>query len=677
MLKKIFIISLITSVFYLFLSFYIGVRISTMGIILSLVISTYLYYSFFSIIVRLQTYYRLNRVVAALFFTWILATPSMGLLYFTTYHTLPEVSLVSAMLHEPMFVVSTFYQQIFAFPNFLYLLALVALGILVERILYPSSKPPLGHGDVRPFSLFKNYIFLLLFLIAVASQVRWGIIHDLSELWMRVLYVILLFALITVVYFYIKTQKSFFRGLFRFSLWLPFILVLVLPTGKIRDFQLSADTHTILTLSNALFQSSKSAQFHQEKKIASEIPSFKIQTQFNVLYIVVDSWRAANSFIVKKESSIEDSILHDFFSKSFVFNSTYAPSSSTETAVPSLFTGISSDQESKRIASAPRLWDYFHKANYKTNYIMTAGSKWAKLDVFFKSFGLDTLWSAYENSTSPSKTQEANDDANTVDYFLKFSKETTQPWFSVVYLDGVHYPYIQKPGYIIDDCELTNRNKWPDKLLNCYKNAIRYTSALVAKILQSVDLTKTLVVITADHGEGFNEHGSYFHNQDIYSYAIHVPLVIYLPEKLKTSLSRTDLKTFTLNTTTPVSTLDILPTFLHILEKTSTNFVRPNIKLSGHNLFEANLNRIIFASGCYAEYRCYSRDIAFIDNNYYLIFSPNNKDNTTAFQLYNKEDITQKNQIESEQKNKVIKSLIERAKAIHPFARLADQYLHK
>lgn len=42
-------------------------------------------------------------------------------------------------------------------------------------------------------------------------------------------------------------------------------------------------------------------------------------------------------------------------------------------------------------------------------------------------------------------------------------------------------------------------------------------------------LAKTVIIITADHGEAFGEHGNYWHGRYLYDESVHIPLLIHVP----------------------------------------------------------------------------------------------------------------------------------------------------
>ena len=66
---------------------------------------------------------------------------------------------------------------------------------------------------------------------------------------------------------------------------------------------------------------------------------------------------------------------------------------------------------------------------------------------------------------------------------------------------------------------------------------------------------RSLIIFTSDHGEEFQEHGEFIHNQ-VYEENIRIPLLIKFPGD-EFADQRTDL---------PVSLVDIMPTILDLLD---------------------------------------------------------------------------------------------------------------
>jgi membrane-anchored protein YejM (alkaline phosphatase superfamily) len=92
---------------------------------------------------------------------------------------------------------------------------------------------------------------------------------------------------------------------------------------------------------------------------------------------------------------------------------------------------------------------------------------------------------------------------------------------------------------------------------NRYRTALRYVDTQIERVFehleQSQQLNNTIVVITSDHGEEFNETGKNYwgHGSNFTEHQIHVPLLILWPGKAQ--------HTFTHRTTH----YDLVPTIMH------------------------------------------------------------------------------------------------------------------
>jgi len=66
-----------------------------------------------------------------------------------------------------------------------------------------------------------------------------------------------------------------------------------------------------------------------------------------------------------------------------------------------------------------------------------------------------------------------------------------------------------------------------------YDKCLAYLDNSVGELLDSLSRLpgweNTIVIITADHGEGFGEHGTFFHDDNLYREVLHVPLIILGP----------------------------------------------------------------------------------------------------------------------------------------------------
>lgn len=164
------------------------------------------------------------------------------------------------------------------------------------------------------------------------------------------------------------------------------------------------------------------------------------------------------------------------------------------------------------------------------------------------------------------------------DIFRWIKKNKEKPFFIFAYYFDVHPPYqlagkftdYEKPEEFLDlsdfdfyglESDVIGKDNVPrlfiDSMVKFYDNQIfeldNEIGNLITKLEELGLIDNTLIIITADHGEAFGEHGIFHHNQALYQELIHVPLIIYYPEEFKAQrISET------------ISTIDILPTILNI-----------------------------------------------------------------------------------------------------------------
>lgn len=131
--------------------------------------------------------------------------------------------------------------------------------------------------------------------------------------------------------------------------------------------------------------------------------------------------------------------------------------------------------------------------------------------------------------------------------------------------------------------KVINKNKKPVKVrltfkgdidqslkvvLKNYSSEVQYVDQHVGqlwKLLKDLGIRdRTIVIITADHGEGLGTHGRIGHLFPLYQENLRVPLIVYYP-----GLGRTDKKSENL-----VSHLDIMPTILQLVHAESPGLMR-------------------------------------------------------------------------------------------------------
>lgn len=115
--------------------------------------------------------------------------------------------------------------------------------------------------------------------------------------------------------------------------------------------------------------------------------------------------------------------------------------------------------------------------------------------------------------------------------------QSSAPWFLFVGYMDPHDPYFTHPydgsGYARAAHQHPDPREAP-ALTQLYDGEITYWDAefgkLVAELVQRGLYDDLTIIITADHGEEFNDHGGFWHGTTLYDEQVHVPLLVKLPE---------------------------------------------------------------------------------------------------------------------------------------------------
>jgi len=171
------------------------------------------------------------------------------------------------------------------------------------------------------------------------------------------------------------------------------------------------------------------------------------------------------------------------------------------------------------------------------------------------------------------------------------------PWSKVLKF----YPYLPR-GKPVD----------VSYLISQYDGEVAYADSNVGEFLLEIEaqglLKNSVVIITADHGEGMDEHDPYFgHGIGLYNSQLKVPLIIYSPGVEPRVVE------------TPVGLVDVVPTVLGILGKNIASK-----RLSGRSLIPAMVGQD-FSEDVFSEsHGLYS----VVEGDFKLIASKKNKAKT-------------------------------------------------
>ena len=113
----------------------------------------------------------------------------------------------------------------------------------------------------------------------------------------------------------------------------------------------------------------------------------------------------------------------------------------------------------------------------------------------------------------------------------------------MAHFDDVHHPYRAHLGRSVPSFPSPNRNIAAyDRCIANFDNMLRF---LTSHLKQAGVWDDTIVILTADHGEEFGEHGGAIHSLTCYVESVHVPLIVripgFKPQRISSRVALTDL----------------------------------------------------------------------------------------------------------------------------------------
>ncbi|OMH32718.1 DUF3413 domain-containing protein [Motiliproteus sp. MSK22-1] len=257
----------------------------------------------------------------------------------------------------------------------------------------------------------------------------------------------------------------------------------------------------------------------------------------NVLLIVIDTWRydELDSQTTPFLSALkeEDSSLY--------FDRHYSGGNSTKSGIFSLFYGLPSNYWSAMSAglTSPVLMDQFQQADYQMGVFASAKLTHPAFDrnVFA---GIPNLRTSSTGDNAWQKDQDVNADW---ERFLE-DRDQSKPFFGFLFYDSPH-AYTFPPGGVepieplwerIDHLAL-NQDFDPTPYLNRHKTSVKYVDQLIQQVVEQLKqqglYENTVILITADHGEEFNDNGQNFwgHGSNYTDVQTRVPMLIHWPGK--------------------------------------------------------------------------------------------------------------------------------------------------
>ncbi|WP_199458801.1 DUF3413 domain-containing protein [Vibrio owensii] len=320
--------------------------------------------------------------------------------------------------------------------------------------------------------------------------------------------------------------------------------------------------------------------------------------QPNVLFILVDAWRQSDATpeIMPNVSK--------FSEKTINFFQHMSGGNSTQAGIFSLFYSLPATY-----------WDSFYASQKSPVFMDTLQNQGYRMGIFgsapLTSPPLSrTVFKKVKDLTlkQTGETQIKRDQQIT-DEFIQFQKQDSdKPYFSFLFYDSAHgtsFPEPEfakfKPYWERVDHILLNNDFDASLYHNRYKNSLYFIDSLIAKVLKNVDLENTIVVITSDHGEEFNDHKMNYwgHTGNYSDTQVHVPLYVYLPDHQPEQINyRT-------------THYDIVPTLMNELFDVQGDTQSYSV---GRDLFDNCVPRDWFIAGSYYNYALVGKETMLVVN---------------------------------------------------------------
>jgi arylsulfatase A-like enzyme len=274
------------------------------------------------------------------------------------------------------------------------------------------------------------------------------------------------------------------------------------------------------------------------------------KTDTNVILIIIDTLRADHLGIYGYNKNTSPNI-DKFAQNNTVYNKCYSQSPWTKPSVASIFTSLYPTVTGiNKVDNI--LKDNFHTLAeiLKENGYLTAGivSNALLNSNHGYSQGFDryidyTGGNPHFSISSPRVTRLA------IDWMEKHKEKK---FFLFLHYFDPHYNYLKHPnidypkdyeGALKNPMDITKlrmiRKTLSDKdleyLIALYDGEIQFTDKYIGKLIEAINrlqlMKKTLIILTADHGEEFMTHGWIGHTKTLYDELIHVPLIIHYPDQ--------------------------------------------------------------------------------------------------------------------------------------------------
>ena len=259
-----------------------------------------------------------------------------------------------------------------------------------------------------------------------------------------------------------------------------------------------------------------------------------VKKDYNLLFITVDTLRTDVGFMGYKLPVTPN--LDALAKKSVVFERAYALASYTGKSIGPMFIG---KYPSETIRDGAHFTTYDEKNVLLAERLRERGLKTlgcASFWYFKRSYGMAQGIDLFDLSASPYDYKAETDTSVTSEQLtdvaiklLSIPEYTSSRFFMWAHYFDPHAQYMPHAGapnfYVERGTDSWNKQQ--------YDGEVWFVDKQLGRLLAFVESQEwgrdTVIVVTADHGEAFGEHGLNWHGTDLWEPLVRVPLVIYVP----------------------------------------------------------------------------------------------------------------------------------------------------
>ena len=360
----------------------------------------------------------------------------------------------------------------------------------------------------------------------------------------------LVFAYVLRAFFKLLTKQQHLKFITYGLVFLGFITLLIIPFKTRATWTKGQSENAITVMVWSVFTANSNSSFFTAEisdefkypqldsiiNKESEYSNIQKDSVKNVLFIVLESAGAVYFDAYGGEYQLS-SALNQYAGQSMIFDQMYAHAPATNRSLVSILGSMypylsykSLTQEAPNYKH-PTISSILKAKGYRTSFFSSADLRFQNCREYLNHRDFDVVEdfsqiTCGENfSLEGSKYKEGNgiDDiclAERLNSWL--DEDKTKTFFSIIWTVQGHYPYF----FSEEEEDFGVSNIYFNRYLNCLK----HNDELIGKVMQMLEekglASKTLVVVTGDHGEAFGQHGQFGHGTALYEENVKVPLYL-------------------------------------------------------------------------------------------------------------------------------------------------------